>query len=91
VETRPSPAKLGINEVLVVATRPNRFAEYDLLVSVRMNEGDSWTQCIQDGHTGIFRRGLAMQTPGEQILQVRVERTQEQKIFSFPIVVTTDE
>lgn len=87
VETRPSPAKLGINEVLVVATRPHRLAEYNLLVSVRMDESDTWTQCIQDGHTGIFRRGLSMRDTGEQTLWVRIERAEEQKIFNFKIIV----
>lgn len=88
VETRPSPAKLGINEILVVATRPQRQPVYDLIVSIRMREEDEWVQSIQDGHTGIFRRGLAMSEPGSQILWVRVERATEQSIFSFPLVIS---
>lgn len=86
VEIRPTPPKAGVNEVLVVATRPHRIGEYNLLVSIRMNENDSWIQSIQDSHTGIFRRGLAMQA-GPQILWVRVERENKQTVLKFPLNV----
>ncbi len=96
VETRPSPARLGINEVLVVATRPQRQPEFNLLVSISMNKNGPWVQSIQDGHTGIFRRGLAMRELGPQNLWVRIQRvgdgagTGEQTVLSFPFVVMPD-
>jgi len=97
VETRPNPAKVGINEVLIVATRPPRQPEYNLLVSIRMREDESWVQGIQDGHTGIFRRGLAMREPGPQTLRVQVQRVDssgpsasEKTVFAFPIMVESD-
>ncbi len=96
VETRPNPAKVGINEVLVVATRPRRQPEHNLLVSIRMHDNESWVQGIQDGHTGIFRRGLAMREPGPQTLWVQVQRVGngpgvgEQTVFAFPLVVESD-
>lgn len=90
VETRPSPARLGINEVLVVATRPGRQPEFNLLVSIRMNEADTWVQSIQDGHTGIFRRGLAMRVLGNQILSVRIQHGDAQTVLRFPLVVAPE-
>lgn len=92
-ETRPSPARLGINEVLVVATRPHRQPEFDLLVSISMNKDGPWVQSIQDGHTGIFRRGLAMRELGAQTLWVKIQRvgdsagTGQQTVLGFPFVV----
>ena len=97
VETRPNPAKVGINEVLIVATRPRRQPEFNLLVSIRMRKDAPWVQGIQDGHTGIFRRGLAMREPGPQTLWVQIQRVDssgpsasEKIVFAFPIVVESD-
>lgn len=90
IETRPNPPKVGMNEVLVVATRPGRQAEYNLLVSIRAGADEEWTQSIQDGRTGIFRRALALQEPGAQTLWVRLERGKEQTVLKFPLTVLTE-
>ncbi|MEO5573445.1 MAG: hypothetical protein ABIR48_03025 [Gammaproteobacteria bacterium] len=96
VETRPSPARLGINEVLVVATLPHRQPEFNLLVSISMHKDGPWVQSIQDGHTGIFRRGLAMRELGPQTLWVKIQRVGDgaragqQTLLGFPFVVMAE-
>lgn len=86
VDTRPSPPGPGMNEVLIAATIPHRRPAYDSIISIRMKKEEPWVQAIQDGHTGIFRRALAM-VPGHQTLWVRIERANEQSILGFPLIV----
>jgi len=91
IETRPNPPRIGINEVVISTTRPHRQAEYNLLVSIRVNENEKWVQTIQDGHTGIFRRGLPMNDAGAQTLWVKLEGREtlvgKQTVLHFPITV----
>lgn len=83
VETRPAPVVVGMNEFLVSAQGP-RGAVYDLLIFIRMDEGQPWTQAIQDGHTGVYRRALRVLGPG-QTLQVQVKRAGQETVLSFAL------
>lgn len=90
VETRPNPPQLGVTEVLVSATRPGRVAEHSLLISLRMRDGDEWVQAIQDGRTGIYRRGVEMTEAGAQTLFVQLQRLpdkKEQIVLRFPLTI----
>ena len=84
VETRPAPVVVGMNEFLVSGTRPTRRAAYDMLVSIRMRDGDPWVQSIQDGHTGVYRRALKV-GDGPQTLQVRLKRRAEETVLFYPL------
>lgn len=90
IESRPTPPRLGMNEILVVATRPHRQAEHALLVSIRMREDQPWVQAIQDGHTGIFRRAIAMREPGPQTLWVRLQGKTGETVLRFSLVVGSE-
>ncbi|MCL4315938.1 MAG: hypothetical protein M1527_03610 [Gammaproteobacteria bacterium] len=83
VETRPAPVVVGMNEFLVSAQGP-RGAVYDLLIFIRMDDGQPWTQAIQDGHTGVYRRALRVQGPG-QTLQVQVKRAGQETVLGFAL------
>ncbi|MDA1107301.1 MAG: hypothetical protein O2845_02750 [Proteobacteria bacterium] len=84
VETRPAPVVVGMNEFLVSATRTTGGAGHDLLVFIRMHESEPWTQSIQDGRTGIYRRAIAVGAV-PQTLQVRVKRAGEETVLMFPL------
>ncbi|MFP5344046.1 MAG: hypothetical protein ACLGGU_00035 [Gammaproteobacteria bacterium] len=83
VETRPAPVVVGMNEFLVSA-RGARGAVHDLLIFIRMGDDKSWTQAIQDGHTGVYRRALEVQGAG-LTLQVRVKRAGQETVLSFAL------
>ncbi len=84
VETRPAPVVIGMNEFLVSATRKTGGAEYDLLVFIRMHESEPWTQSIQDGRTGVYRRAIAVGAV-PQTLRVRVKRAGQETVLMFPL------
>lgn len=84
VETRPAPVVIGMNEFLISATRKTGGAEHDLLVFIRMHESEPWTQSIQDGHTGIYRRAIAVGAV-PQTLQVRTKRAGQETVLMFPL------
>jgi len=83
VETRPAPVVMGMNEFLISA-RGARGAVYDLLVFIRMGDDKPWTQAIQDGRTGVYRRALEVQGAG-LTLQVQVKRAGQETVLSFAL------
>ncbi len=83
VETRPAPVVMGMNEFLVSA-RGARGAAHDLLVSIRMGDDQPWTQAIQDGRTGVYRRALEVRGPNP-VLQVQVKRAGQETVLSFAL------
>lgn len=87
VETRPEIAKVGMNEFLIMVTRKPRKPMFDMIVSIRTNEGEAWRQAIQDGHVGVYRRSLQLTDPANQAVLVRLERGDEKVELRFPLRV----
>lgn len=87
VETRPSPPRLGMNEVLVMVTDTHGRPGYDMVVSIRTSDQDKWVQAIQDGQVGVYRRAVEF-APGERsVLQVRLKGYDTEGILRFPMKV----
>jgi hypothetical protein len=86
VETRPAPPRPGANEILVMATGPHGRPVHDLMILIRAGEQAPWTQTIQDGYVGVYRRALHL-GPGTTALEVQARSGDEQKVFSFPLAV----
>ena len=76
IETRPLQIRPGMVEFLIIATPPRGLPVHDLVVSIRMDEADSWLQTIQDGHSGVYRRAIRV-TAGQDIVYVQLRRGQE--------------
>lgn len=91
LETRPAPVVAGMNEFLISAVRASGAAEYNLLVFIRMDEGGAWVQSIQDGHTGVFRRAIAVRGGGPQTLHVRLVRDGQEGELRFALPVSVSE
>ncbi len=74
VETRPSPVRAGMNELIVIASRDVYKPGVGLIVSIRADEKIAWKQAIQDGFTGVYRRAIRVNDPKTNVLAVHVRR-----------------
>jgi len=85
LQSHPSPVAVGMNEFMVVATEERGRPVRDLIISLRAGNGQ-WRQAIQDGHSGVYRRALAVPAGSVEIeLKVRRKRTENEGILIFPI------
>lgn len=84
VETRPPQVTHGMNEFLVIASVGRRPA-HDLIVSVQIMGSGRWQQSIQDGDVGVYRRSLLVKAPESDVLLVRLEHGEQQKVLEFPL------
>lgn len=88
VEIRPGAPTRGMNEFVVVATDSNGVPGYEYVVSIKMNTAKNWQQMIQDGHSGVYRRAIAVDDPEKGVLMVQVRHKREenkQVSLSFPL------
>jgi len=74
VETRPSPIRVGMNEIIVIASRDVYKPGIGLIVTIRTDEKIAWRQAIQDGYTGVYRRAIRINHPRTDVLAVHVRR-----------------
>ena len=61
-------------------------------MSLRVDEKAEWTQAIQDGYTGVYRRAVRVNNPLTDILAVRVRKSkienegdENETILYFPL------
>jgi len=85
IETRPSPPRPGLVEILAIVTGPHGEPVPDLIVSMRTADGDPWVQAIQDGHLGVYRRAAKLGTGERSVLQLQVQRGNELNLLRFPL------
>ncbi len=85
IETHPNPPVAGMSEVVVIVTGPHGRPIHDLIISLRSNDSMPWVQTIQDGYMGAYRRAVDIGNGDPAMLQVRLQRGDEQKILIFPI------
>jgi hypothetical protein len=88
VEIRPGAPTRGMNEFVVVATDSTGLPGYEYVVSIKMNTGPNWVQMIQDGHSGVYRRAIAIDDPQNGVLMVQITHKKEQNkqtMLSFPL------
>lgn len=84
IETRPPQVTHGMNEFLVIASIGRRPA-HDLIVSVQIMGSGRWQQSIQDGDVGVYRRSLLVKDPKSDVLLVRLEHGDQEKVLEFPL------
>lgn len=85
VEIRPSPPRMGMNEVLVMVTDERGRPGYDLMVSLRSSDQEKWVQAIEDGQVGVYRRAVEF-APGEKsALQVQIKNRNAEGVLRFPV------
>lgn len=89
IETHPNPPVAGISEIVVIVTGPRGRPIHDLIISLRGNEGVPWVQTIQDGYMGAYRRAVDIGNGDSAVLQVRLQRGDEQKVLLFPLKLAT--
>lgn len=84
VETRPAPVRPGMNEFLVILTETRGVIVSDAVVSIRTDETRAWSQCIQDGHSGVFRKAIAV-APEDRAVTVNIRRGADSVDLVFPL------
>lgn len=89
VESRPSPPRAGMNEVLVIATDRRGRPGYDLIVSLRTSDDDPWKQAIEDGQVGVYRRAVMVEPGTRSVLQVQIRRNDATNVLYFPLAPPT--
>jgi hypothetical protein len=72
VEIRPGAPRVGMNEFVVIATHSSGVPGYQYVLSIKMNSDERWVQMIQDGHSGVYRRAIAVKDPANGILNVQI-------------------
>lgn len=85
VETRPARIEEGMIEFLVIATRPPRRPAHNLLVYISIDDTGAWTQAIQDGHLGVYRRALPVTDAENNVLNVRILYDNRESVLQFPL------
>jgi hypothetical protein len=86
LETRPVQVRPGMNEFLIIATTPRGLPGDDMVVSLRMSNQDAWSQAIQDGHSGVFRRAIIVNS-GQRNVFVQLKRRGNSGVLTFPLLV----
>jgi hypothetical protein len=84
VEPGPAPVRPGSTEFIVRATEADGHAAFNLILSVRLDENAPWRQAIQDGQTGVYRRGLVVKA-GQENLYMQIRRKDETGEIVFPL------
>ena len=84
VEPGPAPVRPGATEFIVRATAADGHAAFDMVISVRLDENSSWRQAIQDGQTGVYRRGLVV-AAGQETLYMQIKHKGQTGELTFPL------
>ncbi len=85
IETHPNPPLAGMSEIVVIVTGPHGRPTGNLIVSLRGGESQPWTQAIQDGFIGVYRRAVDIGESNSAAVQVRLQEGTEQKVLFFPL------
>ncbi|MDH3325216.1 MAG: hypothetical protein OEM38_00700 [Gammaproteobacteria bacterium] len=94
LESRPPHVKPGMNEFLLIGNFKKKFRAYDLIVSYRMGPAGKWSQAIQDGNTGVYRKAMRVKNVETDVLFVYVKQNKkikmtdepvEDQVFQFPL------
>ncbi len=85
IESRPSPPRAGMNEFLVMATNSRGRPAYNLVVSLRTSDASPWTQAIEDGQMGVYRRAVKLEPGVGAVLQVQIKSRDAEGVLYFPL------
>ena len=94
LESRPPQIKPGMNEFLLIGNFKKKFRAYDLIVSFRIGPVGKWSQAIQDGHTGVYRKAMRVTSVEKDVLYVYVKQSKKnmmtekpigEQVFEFPL------
>lgn len=86
VQTRPTPARPGMNEFLILATLERGKPVHNLVISLRGDESHAWQQAIQDGHSGVYRKAVNIPESSHHLyVKLRKKRSEEQREMIFDL------
>jgi hypothetical protein len=85
IETHPNPPLAGMSEVVVIVTGSRGRPVHDLIISLRSSDAAAWVQTIQDGHIGVYRRGVNIGFGEQAVLQVQLQQGGSTQVLFFPL------
>lgn len=86
MQSRPTPVVPGMNEFIVIISHGKAKPAHDFIVSVRVDDTAPWTQMIQDGYMGVFRRAVAVHDPSSEELNVQIQHGDDIGYLRFPLL-----
>ena len=85
IEPHPNPPLAGMSGIAVIVTDERGRPVHDLIISLRTSDSAPWVQTIQDGHIGVYRRGLSLGSGESVVLQVLLQHRDGQNVLFFPL------
>lgn len=85
LQTRPTQITAGMNEFLIIATSPRGIPGSDMVVSLGRHPDGPWSQAIQDGHTGVYRRAYFIKS-GQQSIMLQLVRGEDKTVLVFELL-----
>jgi len=85
LQSRPSPLQTGMNEFWIIATNPRGLPGDDMVVSLGKSRNGPWSQAIQDGHSGVYRRAVRI-SAGQYSVMLQLRRGRDQTVLEFPLL-----
>ncbi len=85
IETHPEPVRAGMNEFVVIINDQLKGIRpaHDYIVSLRTSAQFPWRQAIQDGHSGVYRRAIALDKVENAVLQMHIEKDDSATTLRF--------
>lgn len=85
VESRSYSAVPGMRELLVYVNRGAVLPAWDCRIDLRTSDADSWTQAIEDGRVGVYRRAARVD-PDHSVLQVWIRAEGNETVLRIPLI-----
>lgn len=85
VESQGYGAVPGMRELLVYVNRGPVLPAWDCRVDIRTSDADSWTQAIEDGRVGVYRRAARVDAD-HAVLQVRIRAEGDETVLRIPLI-----
>ena len=77
VEIRPGAPRPGMNEFVVISTQTDGVPGFNYIITITTDMNDKESQMIQDGHSGVYRRAIAVNDPANEVLLVKIVHKKE--------------
>lgn len=85
LQTRPTQLEPGMTEFLIIATTPRGLPGHDMVVSLGRTTAGPWSQAIQDGHSGVYRRAFFIQA-GQPSVMLQLRQGKDKTVLTYPLL-----
>ena len=86
VESRSYGPIPEMKELLVFINRGHDLPAWNCRVDLRTSDADPWTQAIEDGHVGVYRRALKVDEGEHSVLQIWIRTAGNETVLRVPLI-----